>query len=116
MPGQEDKFALLRAYLGNDMQQVKEMLILFLDNIPADLTELTIFCRQHDFANIQKSAHRMKSSVKFFGLDEVSEMLQQMEKMAGNNAKPDDIDALSFLLNQKMENELEILRKELTLL
>ena len=116
MPGQEDKFALLRAYLGNDMQQVKEMLILFLDNIPADLTELTTFCRKHDFANIRKSAHRMKSSVKFFGLNEVSEMLEQMERMAGNNAIPDDIDSMSSLLNRKMENELEILRKELTLL
>ncbi len=116
MSGQEDKYALLRAYLDNDMQQVKEMLVLFLDNIPADLTELTTFCREHDFANIQKSAHRMKSSVKFFGLNEVSEMLQQMEKMAENNAKPDDIDAMSSLLNRKMENELEILRKELTLL
>lgn len=116
MPGQEDKFALLRAYLDNDMQQVKEMLILFLDNIPADLTELTIFCRKHDFINIQKSAHRMKSSVKYFGLNEVSEILEQMERMAGNNATPDDIDAMSSLLHRKMENELEILRKELALL
>jgi len=116
MPGQEDKFALLKAYLDNDMQQVKEMLILFLDNIPADLTELTAFCRKHDFTNIQKSAHRMKSSVKFFGLNEVSEILEQMERMAGDNATPDDIDAISSLLHLKMENEFEILRKELILL
>lgn len=116
MSGQEDKFALLRAYLDNDMQQVREMLVLFLDKIPADLIELTTFCHKHDFVNIHKSAHRMKSSVKLFGLNEVSEMLQQIETMAGNNAISDDIDSMSSLLNRKMKNELEILRKELTLL
>ena len=116
MSGQEDKFALLRAYLDNDMQQVREMLVLFLDKIPADLIELTTFCHKHDFTNIQKSAHRMKSSVKLFGLNEVSEMLQQIETMAGNNAIPDNIDSMSSLLNRKMKNEHEILRKELALL
>lgn len=116
MPGQEDKFALLKAYLDNDMQQVKEMLTLFLDNIPADLAELTTFCRKYDFINIQKSAHRMKSSVRFFGLNEVSEILEQMERMAGDNATFADIDAMSSLLHLKMENELEILRKERILL
>jgi HPt (histidine-containing phosphotransfer) domain-containing protein len=114
MAGKNDKLALLRAYLGDDTRQVKEMLELFLENIPNDLKELTLLCEKNDIENARKAAHQMKSSVKFFGLNEVGEILQKMELLSKENPQKNQLKALVTQVNQLMEPELEHLRKELS--
>jgi HPt (histidine-containing phosphotransfer) domain-containing protein len=113
MTEKTDKLALLRAYLGDDKQQVKEMLELFLENTPNDLKELTLFCKKNDVDNIRKTAHRVKSSVKFFGLIEVGEILQKMEVLSRENQPKNQLAILAKQVNQLMKHELELLRKEL---
>ena len=95
MAGKNDKLALLRAYLGDDTRQVKEMLELFLENIPNDLKELTLLCEKNDIENTRKVAHRIKSSVKFFGLNEIGEILQKMEFLSKENTQKNNSKPLS---------------------
>ncbi|VAW30020.1 hypothetical protein MNBD_BACTEROID07-1734 [hydrothermal vent metagenome] len=113
MAEKTDKLALLRAYLDNDKQQIKEMLELFLENTPNDLKELTLLCEKNDVENIRKTAHRVKSSVKFFGLNEVAEILQEMETISWKNQPKNQLETLVKQVNKLMNHELELLRKEL---
>lgn len=111
-----DKLALLRAYLGDDSQQVREMLELFLENIPGDMEELSLFCKQNDVENVRKTAHRTKSSVKFFGLVKVGEILQKMEMLSKKKPSPGQLETMAKQVNRLMEHEIQVLRKELSLL
>lgn len=113
MAGKKDKLSLLRAYLDNDNQQIKEMLELFLDNIPNDLKELTLLCEKHDVESIRKMAHRIKSSVKLFGLNEAAEILQEMEILSKENSSKNQLKIMATQVNQLMNHELELLRKRL---
>ncbi len=116
MAKKKDKLFLLRAYLGDDSQQIKEMLELFLENIPNDLKELNLFCEKNDVENIRKTAHRLKSSVRLFGLNQVGEILQKMETLSEENSTKNKLETLARQVNQLMEHELELLGKELVLL
>jgi HPt (histidine-containing phosphotransfer) domain-containing protein len=116
MTRKNDKLALLRAYLGDDTQQIREMLELFLENIPKDLKELVMFCKKNDVENIRKAAHRAKSSVKFFGFNEVGEILQKMEILSKEKATQNQLETMAKQVSLLMEHELLLLRKELALL
>ncbi len=113
MAEKTDKLALLRAYLDDDKQQIKEMLELFLENTPNDLKELTLLCKRNDVENIRKTAHRVKSSVRFFGLSEVGEILQKMEVISQKDQPKNQLKTLVKQVNKLMGHELELLRKEL---
>ncbi len=113
MAEKKDKLYLLRAYLEDDTQQIKEMLELFLEKIPNDLKELTLLCEKGHVENIRKTAHRVKSSVKLFGLNEVGEILQKMEIISKENSPKNQLITLVTQVNQLMEHELEQFRKEL---
>lgn len=116
MAEKDDKLSLLRAYLGDDKEQIKEMLELFLKNIPNDLADLTLFCKAGDTENIWRAAHRIKSSVRFFGIIDVAEKLQQMESMAKENPKTIQLKNMASQVNLEMEHELKLLQKELSAL
>ncbi len=116
MAEKKDKLFLLRAYLGDDTKQIKEMLELFLENIPNDLKELVLFCEKYDVENIRKTAHRLKSSVRLFGLNKVGEILQKMETLSKENSPKNILEALARQVNQLMEHELELLGREFVLL
>jgi len=116
MAEKKDKLFLLRAYLGDDTKQIKEMLELFLENIPNDLKELILFCEKNDIENIRKTAHKLKSSVRLFGLDEVGEILQKMETLSNEGSPKNLPKTLARQVNQLMEHELELLGREFVLL
>ncbi len=113
MVKKKDKLFLLRAFLGDDTQQIKEMLELFLENIPNDLKELNLYCEKDDVENVRKSAHKLKSSVKLFGLKEVGEILQKMEILSKENPPKSQLKTLMTQVNQLMAHELKLLRKKL---
>lgn len=113
MAEKTDKLALLRAYLGDDKQQIKEMLELFLESTPNDLKDLVLLCKKNDVENIRRTAHRVKSSVKFFGLNEVGEILQKMEALSQENQSKSQLETMAKQVNQLIGHELELLRKEL---
>jgi len=106
MPAKKDKLSLLREYLGNDDQQIKEMLELFLQNIPNDLNELSLVCKKNDIDGIQKTAHRLKSSVRFFSLDDVATLLQQIETSSKEQPDFKQLNELTKQINKLMEQEL----------
>ncbi len=114
MAEKKDKLSLLRDYLDDDTQQIKEMLELFLDNIPNDLKELTLLCEKYDVESIWKAAHRIKSSVKLFGLNDVGEILQKIEILSKENSPKSQLKTLVTQVNQLMDHELKLLRKKLT--
>lgn len=59
-----------------------EMIDLFLEKSPADLSELESAIRKEEFGSVRAIAHRMKTSVGFMGLKHLGPVLGEMELLA----------------------------------
>jgi len=57
----------------------KEMLSLFMQQIPAELQEMRDAYEKHEFATVRSLAHKMKSSVPLVGANYLVPLLNQME-------------------------------------
>ncbi len=110
------RLTLLREYLGNDPIQIKEMVDLFLQTFPEDMHDLEMSCMQQKHIDIQKTAHRLKSSVRLFNVGKSVDMILEIETMAKNRAHCSQILTLIQQFKTSMETEVEIIKKEAQLL
>ncbi len=113
MKNEKDSLALLREYLGNDTQQIKEMIELFLEKIPEDLRELSRLNHRKDYKNLRKTAHRLKSSVKLFGMQEAAGLLQKLETSDDKKMEDGRLSSLVQHVSTSMEKELNRLKQQL---
>ncbi len=113
MESPQERLALLREYLGNDTRQVKEMVELFLEKIPEDLHELKMLNRQKEYEKLGHTAHRIKSSVKLFGMHKVAAILQKLETSEKQNLNSGERDSLVRQVAEHMEKELKNLQQQL---
>ncbi len=106
---------LLKAYLGDDPVQVKEVGQLFLDTFPADLLELELACGNGniDYSKLQKTSHRLKSSIRLFDIKKPYEIILAIESLAKNHADCTNILQLIQQFKTSMQAEVEIIRNEL---
>ncbi len=54
----------------------------FLEEVPQDLTDIEESVKEENFSGIQRGSHRMKSSIYILGISKISEILNEMEKLA----------------------------------
>ena len=106
------RLSLLKEYLGDDPLQIKEMVQLFLETYPIDLMELDRACLQGDYVKLQKTAHRLKSSVQLFDLEYAREMILEIETQAKNHGDCPNLRQLVQKFKTYMESEVKIIRKE----
>jgi HPt (histidine-containing phosphotransfer) domain-containing protein len=113
MPGPEkDKLALIREYLDNDIRQIEEMADLFLTTLPKDLRQLTLLCDKEDLINIEKTAHRIKSSVRLFGMEQPGHLFHSIEVKSKEGAPISELAPLIKKAVRMMDKELLWLRRQ----
>ncbi|KAF2082305.1 GAF domain-containing hybrid sensor histidine kinase/response regulator [Flavobacterium sharifuzzamanii] len=69
---------------GGDPQFKKEMIGLFIDKIPNQVTQLEEAFKKTDYDNVKKLAHNMKSSMDIFMLQDLSNCLSIIEEEASS--------------------------------
>jgi signal transduction histidine kinase/DNA-binding response OmpR family regulator len=68
---------------GNDREFEREILKQFLEQVPAELSALRTSIDEHDYDQIRRTAHSLKSTVGYVGLaSELHSYLEQMERDA----------------------------------
>ncbi len=107
------RLSLLKEYLGNDAVQIKEMVQLFLETFPADLLELETACQNHDFTKLQKTSHRLKSSVQLFNIGVAREKIVLIESRAKSHEDCNGIFQLVQQFKSCMQDEVKNIRTEL---
>jgi PAS domain S-box-containing protein len=90
--------------VNGDLDLLKDLSDLYLEEYPQRLEEVRNGIEQHDFSNIKKAVHNLKGVYLNFGSDKAAEVAKKIEKLASAN----DLDGISNLYN-----ELELCSNEL---
>ncbi len=73
---------LIKLSKGNE-QFVKEMIRIFLEENPGEITTLENAIREEDYALINSAAHKLRSTVPFVGIDkEIADDISEIEQLA----------------------------------
>ena len=94
---------------GGDSSFQKELIGIFLNQIPEFMANMYEFLAKHEIDNLAKEAHTAKSSVLIFMMDETGKALKQIQLLAENN----QIEQIPLLL-ENVEKALERASRELT--
>lgn len=94
---------------GGDNNFKKELIGIFLKQIPEFLKNIHRFLQKNEIENLAKEAHTAKSSVLIFKMEETGKNLKKIQLLAENN-QTDEIPSLI----SDVEKELDGASKELT--
>jgi len=93
---------------GGDESFKKELILIFLKQIPDFINNMKEYLDQNNFQNLAREAHTAKSSALIFGMENTGRLLKEIEQLA-ENSQSDNI--LHILL--KVETELNQANSEL---
>ena len=75
----------MKEYSGDDKEIEKDVIECFLKDIPLQLNKFEEYIRSNKFEDIRKVAHKIKSSVAYFGLNKVYNLLTEIEKSTNSH-------------------------------
>ncbi len=106
----------LKQYVGDNPQQIKEMLQLFLDTVPEDIEQLVVLSKNEDWFELYKVAHRIKPTFEVFAMDQMFNRIKEIETIALNNNIDNSVQVrvkkfyeLFQIVKEKIENELSVI-------
>lgn len=102
----------LSEIMGGKKQLIKEIMDVFLKQIPHELQFINEAILKTDYVTIKNFAHTMKSSVSIMGISRLTPVLQEMEDMGALSADIEKIKKLNQKLNLICKQALEEIEKE----
>lgn len=103
----------LSGFLGDDPNQVIEMIHLFLETIPPELDLLKKYAIEHDMVNVATVAHRIKPSIDVFDLQKAMQVIRMIELFSKDAHKQAEVLGLVEDLTQNVLVALKVMEKEL---
>jgi len=109
-------FTFIRSFFGNNLDAVKEMVELFLVEAPHQMASLDEQISTQEWAKVAVTAHSLKTSMRYMGLQEGYETFYDIELCC---KKTPDVQKLNKLLEEAMQvhaqvhAELKVIQLEL---
>lgn len=85
MKGKYVNLSYLENMSGGSKSLVKEMVEIFLEQVPEFTGEMREFLKKKDYQSLGLLAHKAKSSVAIMGMDELAQSLKDFELLAKEN-------------------------------
>lgn len=102
-----------RDMLGDDQSEILVMVNMFIDLIPQSLNEMMEASNQQNWVETGNIAHKIKSSLKMMGMDDLSEKAHEIERKGKNNEDINLIPQLIIALNEKALAVIEVMKKDI---
>jgi two-component system sensor histidine kinase/response regulator len=93
---------------GGDPQFIDRILGRIVDKLPDSIQELVVLHEQADYDAMKKSAHSLKSSSGYAGSEELKEIFQKIESLAGSR---NELQRLPDLLGQARHVGAEVVKE-----
>lgn len=110
----------LNEMLGGDQKAIFQMIKIFLQATPESLNELNKCYQKDDSEGVSKLAHKLKSSVDIFCINDIKQDIRRLENNTRDNINkdeiPDLVEKINSILNRAIEQvkeEREIMHKQL---
>ena len=107
----EIDLSYLDEILGHDKDLKKEMIDLFIQNVPNDVDLLRNAILEKDLMVVKKMAHHMKSSLAMFNLNEEVVFLKQTEKNANDSIISNEIMEEFAIFKSKIVETVVVLKE-----
>lgn len=102
----------LSEIMGEKKHLIKEIMDVFLEQIPDELQSIDEAIINADFVGIKKIAHTMKSSVSIMGIASLVPILQEIENLGTATSNLEKIKELNLKLNLICKKAIEEIEKE----
>jgi HPt (histidine-containing phosphotransfer) domain-containing protein len=110
----------LNEMLGGDQKAIFQMVKIFLQATPESLSELNKSYQKEDYDGVSKLAHKLKSSVDIFCVNDIKQDIRRLENNTRENINIDEVpelvEKINTILNlaiEQVKEEKEILYKQL---
>src|ERR1035437_9355406 len=97
----------LTEMMGGKKSLIKEIIDVFLKQVPEELQSINDAILKTDYATIKNFAHTMKSSVSIMGISVLTPVLQEMEDLGAKSADIEKIKELNQKLNLLCKQAIE---------
>jgi HPt (histidine-containing phosphotransfer) domain-containing protein len=99
----------------DDKDFVIQILKLFVDEVPVDLKKIKKGIKSKDYEKTYASAHKIKPSLDFLGLDSSFEDIIQIEDWTRNKGKKKEIKEIFKSMANKIELTIEEIKSDFEL-
>jgi HPt (histidine-containing phosphotransfer) domain-containing protein len=110
----------LNDMLGGDKKAILQMVKIFLQATPDSLNELNKCYEKNDLQGVSKLAHKLKSSVDIFSVNDIKQDIRRLENITRENVNLDEVPTLVASINNilaqtisQVEDEKDKLNKML---
>lgn len=94
---------IVKEFVGEDMDQILELIMIFLEDVPEMMNKLQEAYENNDFDQIKFYAHKLKSSIDLFKIKEIQEEIRSLETNARDhlnlNGIPGKINHITEILD-----------------
>lgn len=102
----------LNEMLGGDQKAIFQMVKIFLQATPESLSELNKCYEKDDLDGVSKLAHKLKSSVDIFCINDIKQDIRRLENNTRDNINIDEVPELVSKLNTILNLAIEQVKQE----
>lgn len=102
----------LNEMLGGDQKAIFQMVKIFLQATPESLSELNKCYEKNDLDGVSRLAHKLKSSVDIFCVNDIKQDIRRLENNTRDNINVDEVPALVEKLNSILNQAIEQVKEE----
>jgi len=106
----------LNEMLGGDQKAIFQMVKIFLQATPESLSELNKCYQKDDLDGVSRLAHKLKSSVDIFCINDIKQDIRRLENNTRDNINIDEVPTLVEKLNTVLNQAIEQVKEEKELL
>lgn len=106
----------LNEMLGGDQKAIFQMVKIFLQATPESLSELNKCYQKNDLDGVSRLAHKLKSSVDIFCVNDIKQDIRRLENNTRDNINVDEVPTLVEKLNTILNATIEQVKEEKDLL
>ena len=103
----------VKLFLGDDKQQLGNMITIFLNETPVMLKALNDNCENKNYEEVKFYAHKLKSSIDLFQINGLQQDIRTLEKIAAENKDTPEIGRYVTGITGTLEVVMDEISKEM---
>lgn len=112
MKGKLYNLSQVRLFLGDDKQQLGNMISIFVHETPVMIRALNDNMQDLNYEEVRFYAHKLKSSIDLFQINGLQQDIRVLEKLAGERNNVNAIQQYVSEITDTLESVIEEIRKE----
>ena len=105
----EDKLynlSTVKEFVGDDQEQINGLVIIFVEDVPEMLKNLNESLEESNMDNLKFYAHKLKSSIDLFQVNDLYDLIRDLEDNAKNETNkdliPEQVETVNYVLQSVM--------------